>query len=600
MAEGIDYKAMAAEYREMGVGYQSTIKTLNTTIEGLTTTIEGLQGTVTGLEDKVTELVDQLIVAKGGGYISADMDTLFDEMIDGLNDYIFTAVPESIRTEIENRGDKVTIETAFGPERLAETFSTTYTRALKPGYQLYATPSTDDAVVTLCSEGITEQTINDTKAWVEKKLNAYKAKEAKLKRPNSTRHKGAYGVTMTKWSEQEALWADVEAATAKDNESYQFALTRYESMGTVRDRVNAYLQACGYFLLYTSLRGIKMSEVDARTVVQFQDFIKDNVGSAPETLGKFASICKLYFTWLASDKYMAEIPEKGKKSIPPRRYETGASSRKPHPAFGLTIKEDQGRRITIDPVECELCKVYGCIRKITATTDENLAREPMLIEICLRIQQETGLRRRFLLNLRWEDFSEKPVMKMPGGETIYKLDLERIRDAVHRNKLVPEKDMYISGILGRMINAYPKRAGICDVLRPHFPIFNERLLLGPHGKRTYAKTIDESLWRRMIQLPLEAKCGTGMGFKKFRNTYYTVMLAALERGDVQPGQEVSDPKSFALWTGDTVTTARKNYKAKEGVINLPDSYIGKLEYKEIVTKIFGIHKIWDAHTHKWK
>ncbi len=126
------------------------------------------------------------------------------------------------------------------------------------------------------------------------------------------------------------------------------------------------------------------------------------------------------------------------------------------------------------------------------------------------------------------------------------------------------------------------------------------MLLGPHRDRTHATAIDGSLWRRMIVLPLEEKCKIGVGPMKFRNTYYTIMLAALERGAIQPGQEEAEPKSFAIWTGDKVSTAKKNYKAKEGVINLPDSYIGALEYKEIGTKIFGVQKVWDTHTHKWK
>lgn len=593
MAEGVDYETMFSESHKMAEHYRATIAELR---EDRKEDRESIKR----LEDKVTELVDQLGAAQRGDYKPADMDTLFDVLIDGLDDYIYNAIPESIRTEIEGRGDKVTITTAFGPERLAEMFCTTYARALKPGYQLYATPSDEGAVVTAYAEGITEQTINDTKAWVKGKCKAYRAEEAKLKRPNSKLHKGAYGVVMDEWSDVKALWAGVDIATAEDDESYRFAETRESDMSTLRNRVNAYLQACGYFLLYTSLRGIKMSDADAKTVVQFQDFVKENAGSAPETLGKFANICKLYFSWLASDNYMAKIPEKGKKSIPPRRYETGASAKKPHPAFALTINEDRGGRITLDPDECELCKVYRCVRNITKKTDENLAREPKLIEICLRLQQETGLRRRFLLNLRWEDFTEEPVLRMPGGETIYQIKLERLRKAVHRNKLLPEKDMYISGTLGRMINAYQNKDRIRAVLRPHFPVFNAMLLLGPHDKRTYATAIDGSLWRRMIEIPLEEKCGTGVGFMKFRNTYYTIMLAALERGAIQPGQEEAEPKSFAIWTGDKVSTAKKNYKAKEGVINLPDSYIGALEYKEIVTRIFGIQKVWDTHTHKWK
>jgi len=295
---------------------------------------------------------------------------------------------------------------------------------------------------------------------------------------------------------------------------------------------------------------------------------------------------------------MPEIPKRGKGSIPPRKYETGATAKKPHPAFELTIKEDRGGRITLDPDKCELCKVYRCVRKITKKTGGTLAKDPKLIEICLRIQQETGLRRRFLLNLMWQDFTKEPVARMPGGETVYQIKLERLREAVHRNKLLPEKDMYISGTLGRMVNTYREKHK--GVLRPHFPVFNAMMLLGPYRDRTHATAIDGSLWRRMIVLPLEEKCKTGVSPMKFRNTYYTIMLAALERGAIQPGQEEAEPKSFAIWTGDKVSTAKKNYKAKEGVIDLPDSYIGALEYKEIVTKIFGIQKVWDTHTHKWK
>jgi len=589
MAEGVDFEAMLDEYREMMAGYKATIAELREDRKAD-------RESITRLEGKVSELVEQLSAAERGEYKPADMDTLFDELIDGLNDYIYNHIPKSVREDIEALGKTVTVETAFGPERLAATFCTTYANSLET--QLYATPPSEGSVVTIYERSITDQTINDTKAWVDKKCKEYTKAERKLKRPRETRHKGAYGQVMSEWNVVKREWGGVDKATAEEDDSYKYAKTRYDDMVTLKGRVNAYLQACGYFLLYTSLRNIPMSDVDAKIVVQFQDFIEENAGSSAETLGKFADVCKLYFSWLAGDGYMPEIPKRGKGSIPPRKYETGATSKKPHPAFALTITEDRAGRITLDPDECELCKVYRCVRKVTTGTDKNLAREPKLIEICLRIQQETGLRRRFLLNLMWKDFTEEPVLRMPGGETIYQIKLERLREAVHRNKLLPEKDMYISGTLGRMINAYREKKK--DVLRPHFPVFNAMLLLGPYRDRTYAAAIDGSLWRRMIALPLEAKCKINVSPMKFRNTYYTIMLAALERGAIQPGQEEAEPKSFALWTGDKVSTAKKNYKAVEGVINLPDSYIGTLEYKEIVTHIFGIQKVWDSDKHKWK
>jgi len=587
MGDGTDYEKMLQHYREMTAGYETTIKELREDRK-----ID--RETIIELKTEITKLSDSVAALTGEDYIPADLDVLLNELIAGVNDYIYTALPKSVRESIESTGENVTINSVFGPERLSATFCTTYANALNS--QLYATPIKVGTVPMVFERGITEQTIADTKAWVTTGCKKYRKAEMKIKQTHSKLHQGAYGAALTDWNRVETAWAHVTDPTEEETATYKSTKSRYETLGTIKGRVNAYLQSCGYFILYISLRDIAISDVNARTVVQFQDFIEDNVGSAPETLGKFASIGKLYFDWLVAAGYMPKIPSTGKGSIPPRRYEAGATSKKPHPAFGLTISEDRGGRITLDPDSCDLCKVYKCVRKITKNTDPNLAREPKLIEICLRIQQETGLRRRFLLNLMWRDFTEEPVLRMPGGETLYLLKLDRIREAVHRNKLLPEKDMYISGTLGRMINAYREKKK--DVLQDTFPVFNAMLLLGEHRERTYSTAIDGSLWRRMIAIPLEEKCKINVSPMKFRNTYYTIMLAALDRGAAN--KEDAEPKNFAIWTGDKVSTAKANYKAAEGIVNLPDSYIGSMGYKEIVTYIFGIHKVWDSDKHKWK
>ena len=572
MAGGVDYDAMIAEYRTMAEEYRATIKELRSDRDQDRAVIENLT-------TEVKKLTEQLAAPET--YKPADSDVLFDELMDILDDYVDRNIPESVRKEIETAGDRVNVASVFGPDRLRSTFCTTLKNALDN--QLYVEPT---AGVEIEEEiGVTEQTVEDTRALIQAKC-AEAIKDVKEAKKENGMHKGVYGTILKEWNRVDKIWGGLSDPTKEEADAHDYAKSRYDGISAVKTRITAYLQGCGYFITYLSLRGMEISNTNAKTFTQFQDLIEDNAETAPDTLNKFARDCKIFFEQLESLGYMPGIPRKGRGSIPPRHYEAGATKKKPHSAFALDISEKTG----IDPDSCELCKLYRCLRGRKVDKYPHLKHDKKLIEICLRIQQETGLRLKFLLNLIWDDFSTKPVMKMPKGQPVYLLRLGRVRNLVRHTKQLPDKDMYISGVLGKMINTYRNQEKLKDKLYGHYPVFNAMLLLGTYRDRTYATAIGGSLWRRMVVLPLEEACKINALPMKFRNTYYTIMLAALN---------YPTDKAFKQWTGDRVDTAEKNYKAVEGVIKLPDSYINSMSYPEIVTHIFGKETVWDSDKRKW-
>lgn len=587
---GDNYKEMAERYKSMAERSERDVSRYEGLIKSLETTITSRDATITSLEEKVddlttgiSELTEHLKAAEKGEYLPADNDILFDELLSIVNDHIKGDVPESIRKEIEGVGLEVNINTVFGPDRLNSTFCTTYQDVLEGG--LYAEAPTEGAVVLDAAVGVTNETLDATWAWVDSKCKEHTAEVKEAKMAGRGAHKGVwYDVGIDK-NKITSMLSGVKEMTQAQKNDLDFVTGRFDALKTVKSRITAYLQGGGYFILYRSLRGIPISEVTAKTVVQFQDMMDDNIESAPETLNKYARDQKMLFDILETDGYMPDIPRKGRGSIPVRHYEAGATKKKPHTAFELTVK-DNG---SIDHNRCEVCRLYRCIRDPDKVGKKFSRDRRKLIEICMRISNETGLRRKFSLNIRWGDFTRTPVMKMPKGQPVYQLRLERIRGLVRHTKQLPDKDMYISGLLGSMIQSY---LGSHPEILPHHPVYNAMLLLGPYRDRTLGTVINEATWRNKIVMPIRNVCGIDASPMKFRNTYYTIMLSALDYP--------VESQAFKQWTGDRVDTAEKNYKAATGVIKLPDDYTNALSYPEIVTHIFGKMRVWDSHAEKWK
>lgn len=512
-------------------------------------------------------------------YKEADLDILFDELLEVLDDYVFRSIPMSVRKTIEDAGRTPDLITVFGPERLRSTFCKTYADALTK--QLYIDVS-GEAIEG--ESGVTEDSIVDMIEWVESKCVEYTAAVKTAKKSVDIDHRGIFHRLRLDKKLAEELIQDVETPTQEELDQVTFSVQQFRDTDAVLKRITAYLQGVGYFLLYLGLTNTKISDVDATFFTHFQDLIKDNYGTAPETLNKYARDCKIFFTQLASQEYMKPIPRKGRGSIPPRHYEAGATIKKPHAAFELTIT---GKGVIL-PDDCETCKLYRCLRSPKMKKYPHLKRDPKLIEICMRINRETGLRSKFLLNLTWGDFKKDPVKTMPKGQPVYQLKLGRIRESVRHTKQLADKDMYISGLLGKMMAKYrEKHTEVLD----HYKVFNGVLLFGESRERTYTTSIDAAFWRREVVEPIESACGINALPMKFRNSYYTIMLDALNY--------VTD-KEFKAWTGDRVDTAEMNYKAAEGVVNLPESHIHRMSYSDIVTYIFGREMVWDPHVKKWK
>lgn len=558
------------DYGEMIAGYKEMIKNLNETIRTLNSTIDSLRTELS--EMRAERGVEPAIMHK-----EADIDILFGELIDVLDDYIARSIPKSVRKTLEDAGETPGIITVFGPERLRSTFCKTYTDALSN--QLYVDASGESVEGEL---GVTEDSIADTIEWVKAKCKEYTAAVNEAK--GISDHRGIFHRLRLDKKAAEEFMDRVGVPTQEEKDRAMFAVQQFRDTEAVLKRITAYLQGVGYFLLYMSLTNTKISDVNASVFTHFQDLIEDNAGTAPETLNKYARDCKIFFTQLAAEGYMKPIPRTGRGSIPPRHYEAGATKKKPHAAFELTITEKGG----IVPDECETCKLYRFLRSPMMKKYPHLKRDPRLIEICMRINREVGLRSKFLLNLNWGDFTKEPVKRMPKGQPLYQLKMGRIRELVRHTKQLPDKDMYISGLLGRMIAKY--RAAHPEVL-DHYKVFNGVLLFGASSNRKYTSSIDAAFWRREIVEPIESLCGINALPMKFRNSYYTIMLDALH---------YTTDREFKAWTGDRVDTAERNYRAAEGVVNLPESVIHRLSYSEIVTYIFGREMVWDTHAKKWR
>lgn len=553
---------MLAHYEVMLPSLQDTIATLNETIKDLRT--------------ELAEARAERVIAPAMAYKEADLNSLFDELLDILDDYVSRSIPKSVRKNMEEAGVTPGLIPVFGPERLRSTFCKTYADALKN--QLYV-----DVGEASGEFGVTEDSIRNTLDWVELKCGEYTAVVTAAKMDVDADHRGIFRGLRGDKKEAERLMHLAVAPTQKEKDRLTFIVQQFRDTEVVLKRITAYLQGVGYFLLYLGLTDTKISSVDATFFTHFQDLIEDNSRTAPETLNKYARDCKIFFAQLAAGMYMPPIPKSGRGSIPPRHYEAGATTKKPHAAFELTVTE----KGFIVPGECETCKLYRFLRSPGMRQYPHLIRNPKLIEICMRIGRETGLRSKFLLNLNWGDFPREPVKRMPKGQPLYLLHLARTREMVRHTKQLPDKDMYLSGTLGGMIAKY--RSDHPDVL-DHYKVFNSVLLFGKSHARTYTASIDSAFWRREVVEPLESLCGINALPMKFRNSYYTIMLDALQ---------YATDREFKAWTGDRVDTAEGNYKAAEGIVNLPDRYIHRLTYPEIVTYIFGRELVWDLQKKKW-
>jgi len=530
-----DWKALMEEYKLMAEMYRKQSEEQAELIKGLTAEVALLRGSI---EEGV----------KVGVLKEANIDTLFTELFDFLDIYIKKEAPDTIKKEMKIRGEDINHVSMFGYDRLKSLFCVTY-KGLLEGYLHIP-----------CDKYV------ETVSWVDSKCKDYSNRAKKAKKANPKHHRGIFGDII---NEKQSLTKKITKTELKGKKVPADLLKRehiltanVKILNNIRRRITDYMRRCGTFLLYIEIEGIDISKVDADIFISFQDFMDINAGYSIDSLNNLRRENLPFFEYLASEGYMNRIPRKGKGSIPKRRYEIETKPEPPE-IFGVAL--DSRKRLIKE--KCDMCKLYNCIRS------KKIGRDPELLEICIRILRETGLRPIFAYKLQWGDFTKEPVAYV-GKTPIYQLKLGRLRDFVVGKKGLPYKDMFISGLLGKKILKYrQKNPDITD----RFMVFSGVKLFN-WGKEYYANVLMAEQITKSVLVPLSEACGVKVRAEKFRDSYFTLMLDALN---------ISEDDSFNRWTGDLRSTAASHYEAVTGAIQLPESCSGgKMNYSEIVAYIF--------------
>lgn len=530
-----DWKAMMEEYKSMAEMYRKQSEDQAEMIKELTAELKHLRKSI---EEEV----------KVGALKESNIDILFDGLFDFLDVYIKKETPDSIKKEMMRIGEDINLISMFGYDRLHSLFCVAY-KGLLDGY-LYIP----------CDKHV------EVVSWVDSKCKDYNSRLKKAKKAHPKHYRGMFGDII---NEKQSLTKQITKMELKGEKVPEDMLKRehilsanVKILNNIRRRITDYLRRCGMFLLYIEIEGIDISEVDADIFSSFQDYMAIHAEYTIDSINNIRRENLPFLEYLASEGYMRQIPRKGKGSIPKRRYEIETKPEPPE-IFGVAL--DSRKRLIKD--KCDMCRLYACIRS------KKVGRDPKLLEICIRILRETGLRPVFAYKIQWGDFTKEPVAYV-GKTPIYQLKLGRLRDFVVGKKGLPYKDMFISGLLGEMIIRYRKAN---PEITDRFIVFSGVKLFN-WGKEFYADVIGSEQFTKSILLPLSEACGVKVRAEKFRDSYFTLMLDALN---------ISEDDSFQRWTGDLRSTAASHYEAVTGKIKLPESCSGgKMNYSEIVSYIF--------------
>lgn len=545
-----EYKAMAEMYKRMADDLSESRRLADERADRAEKKLEDLLGKM----DRITEVM----VEEKRIYEKSDVEILFDELIKMVDSKIEANVPETVKTTVKKRGEKVGLISVFGYERLEAAFCTTYPKLLETILRLPDDAPPEDRVgydeaiefiISKCDKytGIIET--DPEEEWGE--YSRIKSEYKSFVREN----------TRIKMSGE---------PLSKDRKYRETVLdARFKAVDKYRDRVTRYLRDGGMFLLYLKINRIEMEDVDADTFVEFQDMFVAKMEPDPKisTINELRKNIMPFFEHLSKElktrkPYLATIPRKDEGSIPVRRHELDTRP-KATEAFGMEFDE----RMRLERKTCEICDVYECIRT------NKIGRDPELLEIIVRILRETGLRPEFALRLRWGGFTSEPASEVRKYK-VYKLILGELSDLTRGRKGIPHYNMYISELLGDQINQYRLKHPEID---NHYRVFSGVKLIGWKEER-YGEVMDRDALRKHVMLLLSEECGIRVRADKLRNSYFTVMLDALN---------VTEDDAFKRWTGDLRSTAVGHYEAVVDTVRLPEIARGKMKYSEIVARIFG-------------
>lgn len=575
-----------------------TVDTLSATVEDLTATVEQLRTAATGVT-----------------CTNFALSTLFEELdTHHIKSYAEGNLPSDMLDIITDHGLKITSRVFMGSESISDYFSNVYPTMLRAHLE-YDTRDTDQE-----SEDKIDQEINDkyiaqytatmkliraigdkygkeaaanTKKAMAAKKAAWKAGDKEgVKHAEETEYlirKGLYPYVRKKFNE---LGARSDALHKAGKSVPPELISQHEHYRTFdahyaggRSSYSRNLGHAGMFLAYVYSNNMDISNVDVDVVKYYRTSMTKVRGIRKATVDTHTGTIKGLLKALTDDqvtKYRCKyLPPLGKL---PAYKPPATEKEKEKEAFKLAVTISKKG---VSSVGGDVSNMYTKLHQKTVAKNEILNEDLPLLEICIRLSRETGLRYTFLKAIQWGHFriDRTKDAQMTDNVAVYRLDLvttkkERemglysLKRIVVGQKELPNNDfLRISRKLRNQIVAYRKDN---TKIRDTGYVFDRTALLGKARIDTLGGYLSIESWRRILgEFSKTAGVNVAIEPMTFRNSYYTLMLKAL-RGDL----------SFKDWTGDDRETANTNYRAVSQTISLPQSYEGSLTYNQIITRVF--------------
>jgi len=513
--------------------------------------------------DELKKLTRELAISRTG--ITCDdfsIAVLFDELSNYYTVYLEKQLPEDMKKYLLKQGFKLTPVSYVGRDRFSTYFQRGYPEYLMLHYE-HDTRGLEDVEkggIWDVYEGVLDQlmAIGESALDDTGRDNAINHIELEEKRVSEETH------TL------EMLGKKIPDDLLNKRSTLRAYAARLRS---TRERFYSYYGMCGTFLAYLYSSGMSIRDVDVSVYKAYRSGMWVIRDIKTTTANNHTSENRFFFKYLVNHdinlekcKYMSPFGKIDplKKPVTERRKEIEA--------FKTTVSIHADKFV----VTGEASDIYTTLRSKKVATNHYLHHDPKLLEICLRISRETGLRYKFLSVLTWDQFSKDPVSTVDRKPVFELVLTEEMLDRVVGVKKIPVYNMQISGTLGKMIRKY--REGRPELLDSFYVLNNVRLRGLSKTPKNYATTISNEVWNRYFMDPLEKLVGidTIIEAMTFRNSYYTVMLSAL-----------SETYHFEDWTGDTRETAEENYRAPPKTIIIPAKWVTNLTYAQVVTRIFG-------------
>jgi hypothetical protein len=600
----VDANEYANAMREDMQGLREDVKVMRETNKELNTTVTKLQETVEDLQIK------SVSADKGVTCTDLSLSTLFEELdTHYIVSYVENNLPSDMIEILSDHGLKTTTQTLVGSKRFNKYFSETYPEMLEEHFK-HDTETADETTkleleshykVALSKiKAIGDEYAKDAADSLKKVKSAKHAalkendKEG-MKRAKDTETiilKGLYWHITKKFRDLEAKTKKLRSAGEVVPPDLTDQVELFMKFASRRKGANeAYIRKFGYagtFFAYLYSIGLDVSDVDVDVVKSYRIAMAKvrSIREATVTAhsGTITDFCKFLVGEQVNKHRCKYLPPLGKipKYIPP-----ASEKDLPREAFYLGVELSRSKVVS---VSSDMSKIYGKLHIAKASKIPAINKDLPLLEICLRIARETGLRYTFLKAIRWGHFrTDKKDAQSTDGKLVYRLDLVNTEEEVKRGlyslksivsgqKEIPNNDfLRISRKLRNQIVAYRNDPKHKDVMDTDY-VFDRCALLGlPRTPTNTASYLSIGAWRGTLLEGISKISGVDVSIvpMTFRNSYYTLMLKAL-RGDL----------AFKDWTGDDRDTANTNYKAVSTTIKLPPVYEGSLTYNEIVTRIF--------------